>query len=214
MRAQASSPRMHRHPRGIHGSAHCPCFQGVGWLAGIFLLIFIGRSRPIRTRSSPRRTLLVAAWFMYHADRHGVFLDQLALAVSIAGQPVAGPCSRITTPVWHVRLRWWSVFVLSSCLAARTLALFATIAWVYTVRPVASRKSRKDLRGTERRRHCVANGPSRRLVARGCRCWRGRVAHPARAAVDGGGLRRLARPAHRLLLGLSIRPSPPSHSRW
>ena len=35
--------------------------------------------------------LLAAAWAMYYADRHAVFLDQLALALSIAGQfAVAG----------------------------------------------------------------------------------------------------------------------------
>ena len=64
--------------------------QGVaGWLAGIFLLAFLGLVfKPENALPSDRLgvLLLLAAWVMYHADRDAVFLDQFALALSIAGQ--------------------------------------------------------------------------------------------------------------------------------
>src|SRR5688572_11470616 len=64
--------------------------QGVaGWLAGIFLLTFIGLMfKPESTASilMVGALLLGGGWALYHADRNAVFLDQLALAISIAGQ--------------------------------------------------------------------------------------------------------------------------------
>src|SRR5688572_23534125 len=64
--------------------------QGVaGWLAGIFLLVFVGlifRPESGAALFALGALLLVAAWFMYRMDRHAVFLDQLALAMSMAGQ--------------------------------------------------------------------------------------------------------------------------------
>jgi hypothetical protein len=71
-----------------------------GWLAGIFLLSFIGFIfKPDSTGAifGFGALLLVAAWALYRADRDAVFLDQLALAFSIAGQsPSGGESSRIT----------------------------------------------------------------------------------------------------------------------
>src|SRR4029079_4125579 len=81
-------------PAAPDESADRPWFvallQGVaGWLAGIFLLVFIGlifRPESSNAIFLAGAVLLVAAWAMYHADRDAVFLDQLALAISIAGQ--------------------------------------------------------------------------------------------------------------------------------
>jgi hypothetical protein len=109
--------------------------QGVaGWLAGIFLLVFIGLA--FKPESSPAlfglgAFLLAAAWFMYYADRHGAFLDQLALAISIAGQiAVAAAVLKDNFSALNT-----SVTVVMPNKIARTLAaLFATAAWVYTVR--------------------------------------------------------------------------------
>lgn len=71
-----------------------------GWLAGIFLLTFIGLIfRPESTGAIfiLGGLLLIAAWALYRADRDAVFLDQLALAISIAGQfAVAWESSRTT----------------------------------------------------------------------------------------------------------------------
>ena len=60
-----------------------------GWLAGIFLLAFVGMALDLKSSSSFLVAGLVlcgAAWALYYADRNAVFLDQLALALSIAGQ--------------------------------------------------------------------------------------------------------------------------------
>src|SRR5689334_7151400 len=64
--------------------------QGVaGWLGGIFLLAFIGalvRPDTAAGMAVCGVVLLAAAWGLYYADRNAVFLDQFALALSIAGQ--------------------------------------------------------------------------------------------------------------------------------
>jgi len=118
--------------------------QGVaGWLAGIFLLIFLGlvfKPESGTTLFVLGVVLLGAAWLLYFADRNAVFLDQLALAISIAGQfAVAASVVKdhltglsIASTALAVQL---VVLVLMPNKVARTLAaLFATIAWVFTVR--------------------------------------------------------------------------------
>jgi hypothetical protein len=118
--------------------------QGVaGWLAGIFLLTFVGlifRPESTGTLFILGALLLAAAWGLYRADRNAVFLDQLALAISIAGQfavawgilkddpsglPVAATLLVLQLFVW---------LIMPNKIARTLAALFATIAWVFTVR--------------------------------------------------------------------------------
>jgi hypothetical protein len=118
--------------------------QGVaGWLAGIFLLVFVGLV--FKPESGPMifalgALLLVAAWFMYHADRHGAFLDQLALAISIAGQiAVAASVLKdhytgLTVSATALLVQVLVLLVMPNKIARTLAALFATLAWVYTVR--------------------------------------------------------------------------------
>jgi hypothetical protein len=118
--------------------------QGVaGWLAGIFLLVFIGLA--FKPESGPvlfglGAMLIAAAWFMYHADRHGVFLDQLALAISIAGQIAVAASvlkdhfSALGASVTALGLQLFVLLIMPNRIARTLAALFATTAWVYAVR--------------------------------------------------------------------------------
>src|SRR4051812_20978140 len=60
-----------------------------GWVAGLFVLVFLGIFLDLTGRT-PMLTiglaLLGIAWALYLAGRGLVFVDQLALALSIAGQ--------------------------------------------------------------------------------------------------------------------------------
>jgi len=118
--------------------------QGVaGWLAGIFLLAFIGlmfkpeSSGAIFTVGA---MLLVGAWALYHADRDAVFLDQLALAISIAGQfavawgIVKDESSGLPIAATLLALQIFVLLIMPNKVARTLAALFATIAWVFTVR--------------------------------------------------------------------------------
>jgi hypothetical protein len=118
--------------------------QGVaGWLAGIFLLCFIGLM--FKPESSGAILgigvlLLGGAWTLYRADRNAVFVEQLALAISIAGQfAVAwaiGKKSEAGLPLAATLLGLQVVvlIVMPNKIARTLAALFATIAWVFTVR--------------------------------------------------------------------------------
>jgi len=118
--------------------------QGVaGWLAGIFLLVFIGLIFKPESSSASflvGGVLLVAAWTMYHADRDAVFLDQLALAISIAGQfavawgIVKEDSSGLPIASTLLALQIFVLLIMPNKVARTLAALFATIAWVYTVR--------------------------------------------------------------------------------
>lgn len=62
---------------------------GAGWLAGLFLLVFIFLA--FNPTSAPGAffigpVLLLAAWGLFWADREGAFVSQLAIALSVAGQ--------------------------------------------------------------------------------------------------------------------------------
>lgn len=134
-------------PLAFTEEQHRPWFVSLllgvaGWLAGLFLLSFLGLT--IRPDSGVTIfiigvLLLGAAWMMYRADRALVFLDQFALALSIAGQfAVAWAVLRDAHSAFvmsgTVLLLQWVVFALMPNRAARTLAaLFAGIAWTYTV---------------------------------------------------------------------------------
>jgi hypothetical protein len=118
--------------------------QGVaGWLAGIFLLTFIGLIfRPESTGAIfiLGALLLSAAWALYHADRNAVFLDQLALAISIAGQfavawgIVKDNLSGLPIAATMFGLQIVVLLIMPNKIARTLAALFATIAWVFTVR--------------------------------------------------------------------------------
>jgi hypothetical protein len=114
-----------------------------GWLAGIFLVFLIGIVLKPSSFSGflvLGMALLLAAWTIYQLARRLMFLDQLAMAISIAGQCcVAGSVvqdhfSALLLSV-TVLLLQVSVFFMMPNRAARTLAaLFAAIAWAYTLR--------------------------------------------------------------------------------
>lgn len=118
--------------------------QGVaGWLAGIFILAFLGML------IEPKQTthilvmgslLLGAAWLIYHADREGVFFDQFALAISIAGQLAVawaifdGVNSATASALGILALQIVVLVVMPNATARIIATLFATIAWVYAIR--------------------------------------------------------------------------------
>jgi hypothetical protein len=118
--------------------------QGIaGWLAGVFLLAFIAIVFKPDDRASillVGALLLVAAWLIYRAGRVAVFLEQFALALSIAGQLAI--TWGIVDEDFDGLVLAFSLLVLQVLIwlvmpnrTARTLAaLFATIAWVYTIR--------------------------------------------------------------------------------
>ncbi len=114
-----------------------------GWLAGVFLLVFVGAV----FRPDDRvvifllgAALLAAAWFIYRADRDAVFLDQFALAISIAGQFAVAWSAidrdfeglPVAFTVLVLQLALW--VSMPNKLARVLAAFFATIAWVYVVR--------------------------------------------------------------------------------
>jgi hypothetical protein len=118
--------------------------QGVaGWLAGIFLLTFIGlmfRPESTSTILLLGALLLAAAWVLYRADRNAVFLDQLALAISIAGQFAVAwgilkdDPSGLSVALTLLILQIFVWLIMPNKIARTLAALFATIAWVFTVR--------------------------------------------------------------------------------
>lgn len=60
-----------------------------GWVAGIFVLLFLTLALDIQSPKDvlvPAVILLGVAWVLYLVGRGRVFVDQLALALSIAGQ--------------------------------------------------------------------------------------------------------------------------------
>jgi hypothetical protein len=118
--------------------------QGMaGWLAGIFLLVFLGLIFKPHERGAILllgALLLFAAWLIYRTDREAVFFDQFALALSIAGQFAVAwgvvdddfEGLRLAATLLVLQIGIWLVMPNKT---ARTLAaLFATIAWVYTIR--------------------------------------------------------------------------------
>ena len=77
-----------------HPDSDLPWYIGLllgvsGWVAGIFVLVFIFMLFELRSPASMLiigAVLLAAAWGLYRADRDGAFVSQLALALSVAGQ--------------------------------------------------------------------------------------------------------------------------------
>lgn len=114
-----------------------------GWLAGIFALIFVGISFNLDKPGElvwVGLVLLTIAWGLYFVARDQVFIDQLALALSIAGQfgvavwifDVFRDPLAIAAGIFAMQLILFAL--LPDRLARVIAALFASIAWVYAVR--------------------------------------------------------------------------------
>lgn len=118
-----------------------------GWFAGIFVLGFVfmlfqPKSEAAAFVAAP--ILLGAAWTLFKVDRDGIFLSQLALALSIAGQVVAviglgemfsrnhGEIARIAVVALVLQLAL--VVIMPNRLHRTMSALFATLAWGVAVR--------------------------------------------------------------------------------
>lgn len=116
-----------------------------GWVAGLFLLVFVAlliRPEDPAPAAALGIVLLGAAWVLFLVDRDGdaVFLGQLGLALAIAGQclvlwAVAGlkvDATSVTASalVLEVALAWLMPNRLSRVLSI----LFATVAWALTMR--------------------------------------------------------------------------------
>ncbi|MBC8026905.1 MAG: DUF4401 domain-containing protein [Steroidobacteraceae bacterium] len=118
--------------------------QGVaGWLGGIFLLVFLGamlRPESAVSMAACGIVLLLGAWGMYFADRNAVFLDQFALAMSIAGQfalawaIVKDADSGVFIAATLFVLQCAVFAVMPNKFARLLAAFFACAAWVYTIR--------------------------------------------------------------------------------
>jgi hypothetical protein len=114
-----------------------------GWLSGILLLCFIG----LLIRPDSTATIVVlgvgltgGAWALYFIDRKAVFLDQLALAISIAGQLALawGILRDVDSPAVGALvlfgLQCVVFFVMPNHVARVVATLFACIAWAYFAR--------------------------------------------------------------------------------
>jgi hypothetical protein len=114
-----------------------------GWLAGLFLLGFVGllfRPDTPAAAGLAGAVLLAAAWGLYAADREGAFVAQLALALSIAGQCLVlfalNKDARGIGPIAASALLLQVVLALAmpNPLHRALSSFFATIAWALTVR--------------------------------------------------------------------------------
>ena len=135
-------------PPSPEESGHRPWFVALmlglaGWFAGIFLLAFIGLTFELKSGVAILvigLVLLVSAWALYYTDRKAVFLDQLALALSIAGQCAVAWYfledveSGLSVSATLLMLQLVVLVVMPNKTARTLAALFATIAWVYLMR--------------------------------------------------------------------------------
>jgi hypothetical protein len=114
-----------------------------GWLAGAFMLGFVGllfRPDSAGAAALCGLVLLAAAWGLFKADREGAFTAQLALSLSIAGQ-----CLMLFALTEHnhsiaaiastaVVLQVVMVLLMPNPLHRSMSTLFAVIAWVLAIR--------------------------------------------------------------------------------
>jgi hypothetical protein len=114
-----------------------------GWVAGFFLLGFVGLLfHPDRaeTAALTGAVLLAAAWGLFRCDREGAFVTQLALALSIAGQCLVlyamNEHARGIGPIAASALLLQVVLALAmpNALHRSLSTLFAVLAWALTVR--------------------------------------------------------------------------------
>jgi hypothetical protein len=114
-----------------------------GWIAGLFVLLFFAILLDLDKRLEAMGAgvvLLAIAWGLYAIGRGKVFLDQLALAFSIAGQlgitvflvEKLDDALPVTAAILGMQLL---LFAVMPDRVAKTLAtFFASIAWVFVVR--------------------------------------------------------------------------------
>ena len=140
MSADAMSPAIADRPLAIS------LLLGVsGWVAGIFVLCFVAvlfQPHSAGQAAVAGAVLLAAAWGLFMADRDGqsIFVAQIALALSIAGQVLA--IYAMSSRAHGIAPIAAAALVLQTVLAVvmpnrlhRTLStLFATIAWALTDR--------------------------------------------------------------------------------
>lgn len=114
-----------------------------GWLAGIFGLVFLSIIFSPDTApglSLMGAVLLAAAYGLYAVDRENAFLDQLALALSIAGQLALAMAawqathSAAGTAAGMTLLQVALVLMLPNRLAKLLSTFFACIAWALSLR--------------------------------------------------------------------------------
>ena len=114
-----------------------------GWLAGIFLISFIVIAFSPKSGTSffmMGACGLGAAWGLYRADREAVFLDQLALALSFAGQMALAWSfledvrSGLVIAATLFAVQLLVLLIMPNRTARAIAALFAVMAWVYVVR--------------------------------------------------------------------------------
>jgi hypothetical protein len=114
-----------------------------GWFAGVFVLVFIGalfRPSGAMDFGIAAAVLLAAAFGLYAADRHNAFFDQLALALSIAGQVSAtvalgsGLKSEAATAAWVAVMQCALLIIMPNRLARYLAAFFACVAWALAIR--------------------------------------------------------------------------------
>ncbi len=114
-----------------------------GWLAGVFALIFVGVIFSPDTAPGFALTglvLLAAAYGLYAIDRESAFFDQLALALSIAGQLAMAFAaweatdSAAGTAALVALLQAVLVVALPNRLAKLLSTFFACIAWALAIR--------------------------------------------------------------------------------
>jgi uncharacterized protein DUF4401 len=114
-----------------------------GWIAGLFIIVFLALVLDV---SSGRQMLVIGlvllgmAWALYAASRDFVFIDQLALALSIAGQLALAyyfaerlhDFRSVIAALFGLQLL---LFAAMPDGTARTFAMFcACIGWVFVVR--------------------------------------------------------------------------------
>jgi hypothetical protein len=114
-----------------------------GWLAGVFALLFVYLLFEPQSAGGFALAgviMLVAAYGLYFADRDSAFFDQLALALSIAGQlalawaAADATDSTAATAALLAVLQLVLLFVLPNQLAKTLAAFFACVAWAIAVR--------------------------------------------------------------------------------
>ena len=114
-----------------------------GWIAGLFVLVFVAIVLDLDKRGQIAGAglgLLVVAWTLYAIGRGKVFVDQLALAFSIAGQlAITVYCFEtlhdalpITAAIFGMQVLLF--FAMPDRVARTLAAFFASIAWVFVVR--------------------------------------------------------------------------------
>jgi hypothetical protein len=114
-----------------------------GWFAGIFVLFFVGilfRPSEAGQFAVIAAVLVPAAFGLYAADRHNAFFDQLALALSIAGQVAATAAFAEATKSAALATAAVAVMqcvllvIMPNALARSIAAFFACIAWALAIR--------------------------------------------------------------------------------